>query len=179
MALFSGAYFVSYRLAILIPLLSMMLSDLVLALIGWAEVGLWGRTVIYGLFVSFVLVGFWVRQNVTLGRIAAGLLTNAGIFYSVTNFRAWLVSPDLPLPGDLQDVGFGELAARAFSFPLVDGYPKTFEGLIQCYIMALPFLRNQLVGDFVFATVLFGGYALAQRWVPALRPQPALASEVS
>lgn len=40
---------------------------------------------------------------------------------------------------------------------LADGlYPKTFEGLTNCYYNALPFLRNALVGDLVWGVVIFG-----------------------
>jgi hypothetical protein len=42
-------------------------------------------------------------------------------------------------------------------------YPKTLEGLIQCYIMALPFFRNSLVGDYIYTTVLFGLYFYVQQ----------------
>jgi len=54
-------------------------------------------------------------------------LTGMGIaaslfFYLYTNFGVWL---------------------------LWDMYPHNFAGLVQCYIMALPFLRNNLVSDFI------------------------------
>ncbi|MGC1824356.1 MAG: DUF6580 family putative transport protein, partial [Pseudolabrys sp.] len=46
-------------------------------------------------------------------------------------------------------------------------YPRTFEGLTQCYIAALPFLDKSVLGDLFWTAVLFGGAWLAQR-VPAL-----------
>jgi len=33
-------------------------------------------------------------------------------------------------------------------------------GLMQCYIAGLPFLKGTLVGDMVFSVALFGTYAL-------------------
>ena len=52
------------------------------------------------------------------------------------------------------------------------GYPKSPEGLIACYVAALPFFQNTLLGDAFYATVLFGGLALAEKGFPAFR-EPA------
>jgi uncharacterized membrane protein len=35
-------------------------------------------------------------------------------------------------------------------------YPRTLKGFINCYYMAVPFLRNSLVGDLVWGIVIFG-----------------------
>jgi hypothetical protein len=37
---------------------------------------------------------------------------------------------------------------------------------------AIPFFRNTLAGDAAYTLVLFGGFALAQRYLPVLREQP-------
>ncbi|MFN8847524.1 MAG: DUF6580 family putative transport protein [Bdellovibrionales bacterium] len=37
-------------------------------------------------------------------------------------------------------------------------YPLTFEGLIQCFTMALPFYENQILGDVVYSAVLLGAF---------------------
>jgi len=34
------------------------------------------------------------------------------------------------------------------------GYPHTIEGLVSCYVLAIPFFVNTLVGDFVFTYAL-------------------------
>lgn len=39
-------------------------------------------------------------------------------------------------------------------------YPKTLEGLIRCYTLALPFLANQLRGSFLVGGIIFGGFLL-------------------
>jgi hypothetical protein len=58
---------------------------------------------------------------------------------------------------------------------LLDTYPRTFAGLATCYLAGLPLFRNTLAGDAFYSVLLFGGYALAERMFPALRPsvQPA------
>ncbi|HMP16588.1 MAG TPA: hypothetical protein PKD72_06180, partial [Gemmatales bacterium] len=44
-------------------------------------------------------------------------------------------------------------------------YPPTWEGLLRCYEMALPFFRNQLLGDGLFSVAFFGIYAaVQQKW---------------
>jgi hypothetical protein len=48
-------------------------------------------------------------------------------------------------------------------------YPHTLAGLEACYIAAVPFFQNSLAGDLFYTTLLFGGFALAERLVPALR----------
>ena len=53
-------------------------------------------------------------------------------------------------------------------------YPNTWEGLVACYVAAIPFFHNTLLGDAVYSTALFGGLALAEKGLPALR-EPALA----
>jgi len=42
-------------------------------------------------------------------------------------------------------------------------YPKSLAGLLACYIAAVPFFWNTLAGDVLYAALLFGGYALADR----------------
>lgn len=39
-------------------------------------------------------------------------------------------------------------------------YPRTAAGLLECYVAALPFLRNTFASDVLYTTALFGGWAL-------------------
>jgi hypothetical protein len=47
-------------------------------------------------------------------------------------------------------------------------YPRTLAGLAACYIAALPFFGATLLGDLLYAALLFGGLALVERRFPAL-----------
>lgn len=40
-------------------------------------------------------------------------------------------------------------------------YPRTSEGLLECYAYALPFYRWMFMADLLFASLLFGAYAIA------------------
>jgi hypothetical protein len=102
--------------------------------------------VVYGSFGVNVLFGRWLRSRRTVMNTAAVTLLGSVQFFVVTNFACWLL-----------------------------WYPHTWEGFVTCYVVALPFFQNTLLGDAVFATVLFGSLALAERWFPALRERTALA----
>jgi hypothetical protein len=101
--------------------------------------------VVYASFLVSVAIGFWLRDRRSLGRITAATLLGAMQFFLVTNFAVW-----------------------AFGL----SYPRNSAGLLACYVAGIPFFWNTLAGDAVYATLLFGGFALAERLFPALR-QPS------
>ena len=146
MALFGGVYFASRRTALLVPLAAMYLSDLALGLFvydfGWFHGFM---PFVYASFVVTVCLGFLVRRRLTPLTVGGAALMASVLFFIVTNFGAWLV-------GNL--------------------YPKTLAGLAGCCVAAIPFFRNSLAGDAVYALLLFGGFALAQRYLPVLRTEP-------
>jgi hypothetical protein len=88
----------------------------------------------YGSFALSVLLASFLLRKQSLVRIAGVTLASSILFYLITNFAVWLV------PGSV--------------------YPKTFAGLLDSYIMALPFFRNSLIGDFSYTAIFFGGYEL-------------------
>jgi hypothetical protein len=147
MALFGGVHFANKRTALLIPLAAMYLSDLALGFFfydfGWFHGFM---PFVYAGFVVTVCLGFLVRRRLTLLTVAGAALMGSVLFFIVTNFGVWLVS---------------------------NLYPKTLVGLFSCYVAAIPFFRNTLAGDAVYTLVLFGGFALAQRYLPILRAEPA------
>ncbi len=143
MALFGGAQFADRRLAFLVPLSAMFLSDLVIGLHRLLPV-------VYACFALIVGLGFWVRPRKSFGRIAGATLAGSVLFFAVTNFGVWAM---------------GSL------------YPKTLDGLVAAYIAAIPFFRNTLLGDALFAAVLFGGFTLLEVTVAAVRERrPAATS---
>ena len=138
MAIFGGACLADRRLALVVPLAALFLSDLFLGLHVLIPV-------VYGSFALNVLLGRWLRPRRTVVTTAAVALAGAVQFFVVTNFACWLL-----------------------------WYPHTGEGLVACYVTAIPFFQNTLLGDAAFATALFGGLAVADRGFPVLRePAPA------
>lgn len=92
---------------------------------------------VYGAFVLIALMGMVVfRNGVSMPRVMGASVASSCILFAVTNFGVW---------------ASGTL------------YPTTWQGLITCYAMALPYLRNTMLGDMFYAGVFFGGYALVIR----------------
>lgn len=100
------------------------------------------------LFISDLIIGFYstlpyvylsVISVVMIGAMnkfkshkltILNVLLSSFMFFVVTNFGVWLV----------------------------DGlYAMNFEGLVNCYINAIPFYRNEFISNIIFSTTLFGG----------------------
>ena len=129
-ALFGGAYFSDRRLAFIVPIAAMLLSD---AIIGFHPL----MPVIYGCFAASVVLGFGLRDKVSVLRVGAYGIAGSLLFFVVVSFVEWLI-------GDTD-------YCRA--------------GIVSCYVAALPFLKNWLAGTLVWSAILFGGFELLkQRW---------------
>ncbi len=89
MALFAGAYFQNRWLALLTPLLSMFLSDMIL---GFHS----SMVYVYGGMALTVLIGFSLRSSVTAGHVLLASLGGSASFFLITNFGAWLGSAMYP-----------------------------------------------------------------------------------
>jgi hypothetical protein len=97
--------------------------------------------VVYASFLVSVAIGFLLRDRRTVGRISLATLLGAFQFFIIVDLGVWA---------------------------LESTYPHTLQGLLACYIAAIPFLWNMLAGDALYCALLFGGYALAERFIPAL-----------
>lgn len=92
---------------------------------------------VYFCFVINILLGVWISKKPTVLRILGTTILASTIFFIVTNFGVWLV-------GGL--------------------YPASVQGLALCYINAIPFARNTLLGDLVFVGALFGLTELIKKY---------------
>ncbi len=101
--------------------------------------------VVYASFLVSVAIGLLLRKSRGIRHIAGATLLGAIQFFVITNFGDWL---------------------------LLDAYPKTSAGLAACYAAGIPFFWNTLAGDAIYVTLLFGGFALAERFFHPLR-EPA------
>jgi uncharacterized protein DUF6580 len=100
---------------------------------------------VYASFLCSVAIGFWLRNRRSVARVGAATLFGAIQFFLITNFAVWAIGLS---------------------------YPRTGAGLLACYVAGIPFFWNTLAGDALYASLLFGGFALAERILPALR-EPA------
>jgi hypothetical protein len=92
------------------------------------------------LFISDLFIGFHNTILFVYGSfvlIIGTALFSSILFFIVTNFGVWLT-------------GGGWF------------YPKTWQGLIECYTLAIPFFRNMVAGDFIYTVVLFGLFEFSE-----------------
>ncbi|HUR30319.1 MAG TPA: DUF6580 family putative transport protein [Saprospiraceae bacterium] len=136
-----GAAFASRRsIAIIIPFLIMLFSDMILNNLVYARLypedykhfiflyrgALWS----YAAFGLVVIYGHTLfRNGIDLSKVLFGSLGASLIFFILSNFGVWAST---------------------------GAYPVNFGGLMSCYIAGLPFMLNQVLGDLFFSLILFG-----------------------
>ncbi len=162
MALFAGALIKDKRAAFLLPLLSMLISDLfyqVLYINGLSEIkGFYsGQWINYLLIAAVTVFGFLLKK-ITAVRVTLFSISGSVIFFLLSNGAVW--------------AGGGGL-----------GRPKTFDGLLLCYYDGLAFLKdnglikgfygNLFIGDLFFTAILFGSFFLLQRTLVQQKQQIA------
>ena len=145
-ALFGGCYFRDRWKAFLIPLVTLWLSDIFINRMFYSDHWVFyysGATWVYGSFALMVVLGQFIKK-VTFLNVALGGISAALVHWVVSDFGVWI-------GGSM--------------------YTKDLNGFLQCYFMALPFLKNMLIGNLVFCGVLFGAFEFMQRKYPVLRVQ--------
>jgi hypothetical protein len=104
-----------------------------------------GMEVQYLSFAVVICIGLSLRQRRSFARITAAAVASSVVFFVLTNFGVWA----------LQTM-----------------YPKTLAGLAACFVAAIPFFRNMLLGDLFYTAVLFGGFHLLEQRFIGLRERP-------
>lgn len=142
MALFGGAVIKDKKWAFALPIFSLFLSDLLYQGLYWGGLsdtqGFYqGQWVNYVLFFIITLIGSTMK-NINPGNIVSYSFLTPTVYFLLSNFSVW--------------IGGG-------------GYqrPKTFQGLMQCYMDGLPFYRGALMATLVFGAVFFSVYYLLRR----------------
>jgi len=101
-----------------------------------------GMATVYFSVALIVMIGMVALSRVSPIRVGLAALASSVLFFVVTNFGMWLFS------------GF---------------YPRSLAGLEACYVAAIPFFQNTVAGDLFYATLLFGGFKLAEMLAPRLK----------
>jgi len=84
---------------------------------------------VYGAFILNLALGYFLLQSQSVLRLFTTSLLASSLFFFVTNAGVWMVQ---------------------------SLYPKTFAGLLECYIAALPFFGATMTGDLVSTFGFFG-----------------------
>jgi hypothetical protein len=100
--------------------------------------GFWVTYLAIGLVV---LIGWLALSRVSPLRVGLAAVASSITFFLVSNFGTWALS---------------------------GMYPHTSAGLEACFVAAIPFFQNTLAGDLFYATMLFGGFRIAELLVPRI-----------
>jgi hypothetical protein len=139
LAIFSGYSFKKDFKAYLFPIFAMFLSDLILQIT--TGFGIWpGMYIVYATFVLITIFAQIAVKKASFINLTWVSLASSLMFFVVTNFAMWTSS------------GF---------------YEHTTAGFIKCYIMAIPFFGNSIMGDLFYTAVIFGVYSLVSKKYPA------------
>lgn len=140
LGMFVGCYW-SLGLGILISIAAMSVSDMVGHWMGVPSMGaysVWLMATVYAATGLSAFAGKLVSilKNQMPGGlwigVPAGAILAGAVFFLVTNFACW--------------------------FDPMLGYPKTMEGLVNCYVAAIPFAKGTFIGNLVYSCVFFGVY---------------------
>jgi hypothetical protein len=97
---------------------------------------------IYLSLVAMVFIGTYLTERRRIVPVAVAALTASVFFFAVSNFGVWAL---------------GIL------------YPRTLDGLLACYVAALPFFQNTLLGTLFYSALLFGGLRMVEKGLPRFR----------
>lgn len=86
---------------------------------------------VYGSFLLIVLVGKFLRGKISFFKLVGTSLLSSVLFFVITNFGVWANT---------------------------NIYSKDVGGLVQSYIMGIPFFKNTILGDLFYSLVLFYGF---------------------
>jgi len=81
MALFAGAHFANRKIAFLLPIAAMLVSDLILGVTLYGFSMLKSQPVVYLCMLSAVAIGRLIRSNKSVLKIASATFANAILFY--------------------------------------------------------------------------------------------------
>ena len=134
MALIGGAYLKNKYHALFIPIASLWLSDLVLnnfifsiySDFTWFYPGFLWQ---YTSFILITIIGYFFLKKVNFKNVFITSISSSLLFFVITNFGVWL-------SGSI--------------------YSLDFQGLINCYVMAIPFYKGTILGFICYSSILFG-----------------------
>lgn len=102
-----GALYLPRRLALVLPLSAMLLSDALIGFYGWPLMAS-----VYGSFALSGLIGFWVRGWKNPATVVGGTMLCSGLFFLITNAAVWRFTPMYPSTLD----GLAQSYAMALPF---------------------------------------------------------------
>ena len=96
----------------------------------------------WGSVLLISAIGLLLRGKQNFKNVFATSLGCSVLFFVITNFGVWIV-------GGL--------------------YPMTLAGLYDCFVMAIPFFRNEVLATVLYTAVIFGAFEVIKSRVQATR----------
>ena len=84
----------------------------------------------WGSIVAIYFLGKLLKKRKTVVNTTLFTFVSSVLFFIISNLGVWIMG----------------------------WYPRTTEGLIQCYVYALPFFRTSLISNFAYVAIFFGSY---------------------
>ena len=122
-AIMSGYFFKNINLSFLVLIVAMLLSDL---FIGFYE----NVFFVYASLLLITFVFYKISKKINFKNLFIYSFSGSLIFFIVSNFGVWI----------LGSPGVNNIA-----------YAKDFNGLVECYILAIPFFGNTFLSTLIFA----------------------------
>jgi hypothetical protein len=91
---------------------------------------------VYLSFSLVIIIGHLLKDKKSLKWLVFSSLGASLLFFLVANFGVWMTT---------------------------SYYPKTFQGLQFCYLAAIPFLQNQVLGDLLYTVLMFSCFSLLEK----------------
>lgn len=156
MAIFGGAY-LSKKYSVPVLIATLLLSDYLLLYVNpflpnwfnfktlYPPTALIHSTTlfVYGSFLTNVFIGWLITKFKSAPTIIGGSLAASSQFFLVTNFGVWAMG----------------------------AYSRGIDGLLESYIMGLPFFKYTVAGDLFYTILFFGGYEILLSFSKRFRHQ--------
>ncbi len=128
-ALLGGAYLLDKRWSIVIPVASLLISDI---LLGYKNNYPFFHNTIFFVYISYIIIVFlgWKLRSEKVNYLKVGgfAIVSSLLFFIISNFGVWIV---------------GTL------------YERNLAGLVNCFEMAIPFYKFTFFGDVVYTFLFF------------------------
>lgn len=89
---------------------------------------------VYGSFILTGAIGVWLKNHKNAKNVFGAAMLSSVLFFLITNFGVWVQG----------------------------AYPRDISGLLQSYVMGIPFFRNTILGDLSYTGIFFGCFELVQ-----------------
>lgn len=148
--LFCGAR-LKQRDALWFPLTVLALAEWVLTTQVFHMQVRWGQSITLLGFAAMAWIGGLLRKRLTVSRFVGCATGGSAAYFLISNFGVWL--------------SWGT-------------YPHTRDGLVACYVAALPYYRSSMLSTLIFGAVLFWGYECMRRRHQGGQFQPSAAQVI-